>query len=210
MRHTKVVVAWSFVLIVAMMLLGCGSSNSISAEQAQAISHQMLSSVAAAMQASFGAAAALPATERPRLSSAVTKIRPDQLPSCTPGQSCTVPVSFSGSCASGGTISVSGNFDFTLNSSGDGSASSSLTITPKNCSVDNLTINGDPNVTASTQINFQNNAVAFPITFTEGGGISYGPHPSGSCALNVNVNITSTTNCSVTGSVCGRSVSGNC
>jgi hypothetical protein len=50
----------------------------------------------------------------------------------------------------------------------------------------------------------------FPLTLSEAGGISYGPHPSGSCQLNVTYTINSLSSCTASGTVCGQSVSGNC
>lgn len=70
---------------------------------------------------------------------------------------------------------------------------------PTNCSVSNLTINGAPNVSVATQINFAASQVQFPVTATEGGGISYGPNPSGSCTVNVSLTLNSLTSCTVTG-----------
>jgi hypothetical protein len=83
-------------------------------------------------------------------------------------------------------------------------------VTPAACAVDNVTFNGNPSVTFATQFNLQNYGLAFPITFSEAGGISYGPNPSGSCSINVKATAASVTSCSVSGSICGRSVSGGC
>jgi hypothetical protein len=86
-----------------------------------------------------------------------------------------------------------------------------LVITPANCGVESsLTINGDPNVTIATQINFANNAVLFPVALREKGGISYGPHPSGSCTLDVTYTVNSPTSCTVTGTLCGQKLGGSC
>jgi hypothetical protein len=126
------------------------------------------------------------------------------------GQSCNIPITFQGPCPSGGTIQVAGDFVYTLDNSGNGSDSSTLTVTPSSCLVDNLTINGDPNVTFATAFNLQNNALAFPITFSGMGGISFGPNPAGSCSINLKATATSPTTCSVSGSICGRSINGSC
>jgi len=83
-------------------------------------------------------------------------------------------------------------------------------ITPTNCSVDNLTINGNPNVMLATTLNFQKSMIQFPVTLMETGGITFGPNPSGSCSLNVTATVNSLTSCTITGTVCGQSVSGNC
>jgi hypothetical protein len=126
------------------------------------------------------------------------------------GESCNIPITFQGPCPKGGAISVSGDFVYTLDSSGNGSDSSTLTITPSACAVDDITFNGNPNVTFATAFQLQNNALAFPITFSGVGGITFGPNPSGSCGINVKATASSPTSCSVSGSICGRSVSGSC
>jgi hypothetical protein len=48
------------------------------------------------------------------------------------------------------------------------------------------------------------------VSLTEEGGISYGPNPSGSCSLNTTYTINSVSSCTITGTVCGQSVSGTC
>ncbi len=107
-------------------------------------------------------------------------------------------------------MSVAGSIDGALNSSGDGSIDSTLTITPANCAVSSLTINGDPSISIGMQIPFADQTVTYPVSLTETGGISYGPNPSGTCQLNVSISVTSSTTCTITGSVCGQSVNGNC
>jgi hypothetical protein len=98
-----------------------------------------------------------------------------------------------------------------LNTAGSGSVSAQLTITPTNCSVSNLIVNGDPSISISGQISFADNETpTFPISFMETGGISYGPNPSGSCQLSATYTINSSFACTVTGTVCGQSVSGTC
>jgi len=93
---------------------------------------------------------------------------------------------------------------------GNGTDSSTLTITPTSCAVSDTTFSGDPNVTVSTQFSMQNDALAYPITFSENGGISFGPNPSGSCSIKMNLDITSATTCTASGTICGQSVSGSC
>lgn len=215
-KKCAVIVGLCTAVALALVSTGCGgssmSSNSLSQAQAQAVSNEMVTAVQAALQSAAGSG--LPTTrERKSLAVTVNEIRAAQTSGCTitsTGETCNIPVSATEPCPSGGTVGVSGNFDFTLNSSGTGSDSTTLTITPTNCSVDNLTINGNPNLSVAAQINFANDQIAFPATFMETGGITYGPNPSGSCSVNVSLSITSATSCTVTGSVCGRSVNGNC
>jgi hypothetical protein len=205
-------------LFVALILItpscggGSSSTQTISAAQAQAVSQQVITTLQGALNSALSS---LPATRtaHPSLAKTMSEAHPDGSSDCTissSGESCDIPVSYSGTCPGGGTIDVSGNFDFSLNSSGDGSDNTTLTVTPTNCSVSNLTINGNPDITLATQLSFQDDAPVYPITLTEGGGITYGPNPSGSCSVNVTVTVSSQTSCSVSGSVCGQSVAGSC
>lgn len=201
--------------IAAFLLLlstSCGSSNntSISNAQAQAISQEFVTAVQSAMTGQFYGGG--PGVAHANLSKILQDARPDTSSGCSPtsnGQTCNFPISYTGPCPSGGTISVSGAFDLTLNNSGTGPDSNTLTITPSNCVVSNLTINGDPSVTLATTIGFTNGIFDFPVTMNESGGISYGPHPSGSCSVNVSLTVEQNS-CSITGTVCGHSVTGNC
>jgi hypothetical protein len=179
------------------------------------MSHEFVTAVESALSSAASGGASVERSAQQNLSAVVGDIHPDQSSGCVTsasGTSCNIPVAYSGACPGGGTIGVSGAFDFTLNNSGDGSDSTTLTITPTNCSVSNLTINGDPNVTVATEINFTGSEVQFPVTATEAGEISYGPNPSGSCTIKVSLMLISTslTGCTVTGTVCGQSVSGSC
>jgi hypothetical protein len=109
-----------------------------------------------------------------------------------------------------GTISVTGDIDGTLTDAGAGSLSGQFTITPANCSVSNLLVNGDPSISVAGQINFTNTAITFPVVFTETGGLSYGPNPSGSCQVNATYTINAQLACTVAGTVCGQPVNGTC
>jgi hypothetical protein len=221
-RRLKVNPRRPLVVVAAILVILCGgcgssssssSSNTMSAAQAQAVSQQVVQAVVAALSNAFGVSPSAARDARPSLSTVVGGIQPDQSSGCTPtatGQSCNFPLSYSGPCSGGGTISVSGDIDGTLNSSGSGSIDSQITITPANCSVSNLTFNGDPNISIGGQIGFTDAGPVLPITLMEGGGISYGPHPSGSCQLSVTYTINSLTSCTVTGMVCGQSVNGSC
>jgi hypothetical protein len=204
--------------ILAIVGSGCGgsssssSNNSMSAAQAQAVSGQVVQAVTAAFTSALGGTPAAN-DARPSLSTVMADAHPDTSSSgCTPtstGQSCNLPLSYTGPCSGGGTISVSGDISGTLDNSGDGTFGTQMTITPSNCSVSGTTFNGNPDITIAGQIGFTNSNFVYPITFMEGGGISYGPNPSGSCSVNVTYSITASS-CSVTGTVCGQSVNGSC
>lgn len=220
-RETLAAVATIAATIVAAILaIVCGAcggssyssgSNTLSAAQAQALSQQVVQAVVAALDSGLGII--LPADSRPSLSAVFGGLHPDQSSGCTPtmsGQDCNFPLSYTGPCSGGGTISVSGDIQGMLNNSGSGSIDAQLAITPANCSVSNFTFNGAPDISIDNQINYGNSGPIFPIDLTEGGGITYGPHPSGTCQLNVTYSINSLSSCTVTGTVCGQSVSGSC
>ena len=148
------------------------------------------------MVAGFTPANANTAERQPSLGEIVERARAEAASGCAitnSGESCNIPISYQGPCPNGGTIAVSGDFIYTLDNSGNGSDSSTLTVAPAACAVNGVTFNGDPNVTFATAFQVQNNALAFPLTFSGVGGIS-----------------SSATSCSVSGSICGRSVSGSC
>jgi hypothetical protein len=208
-----------FLIAVAVMVPilcgGCGSgsssSNSMSQAQAQAVTEQLSQAVAQALATAFESPTVK--AGRPSLATVVGDIRPNASSGCTPdgtGENCNYPISDDGPCPGGGTIAVTGDIDFTLNGSGNGSVNSQLTISPANCSVSSLVINGDPSIDVGLQWSFADSALVYPIIFTEVGGISYGPNPSGSCQFNVTNTITSATSCTITGTACGQSVSGSC
>ena len=209
------------ILSAALMFLslGCGSSGSsmnsnLSPAQAQAVSHQLTTTLSSALGAGLGTPVV--ANSRiPHLPEIVSRAHAahSQLPDCTisqNGESCSIPISYNGPCPNGGTISASGDFVFSLDLSGTGSDSSTLTVTPTNCAVSDLTFNGNPNVTLKAHFGLQNDVPVYPMTFKETGGISFGPNPSGSCSLNVTMTVTSSTACTVSGNVCGQPVSGSC
>jgi hypothetical protein len=203
---------------LSILSVGCGSSNNsmnntMSAAQAQAVSTQVVQALTQALGTVNPDGAA---DVHKNLSAAVRDIHPETSTGCTStstGQNCNFPISlvdYPCSGPQGGTISVTGDIDGTLNNAGGGDLGGQFTITPANCSVSNLLVNGDPSISVAGQINFTNTAITFPVVFTETGGISYGPNPSGSCQLNATYTISSSLACTITGTVCGQSVNGSC
>jgi len=188
----------------------------MSQAQAQAVSAEVAQALAQALGNAFASGGGAPAEKRvhPSLAAVWKDVNPDQSSSpciaTATGENCDWPVSFDGPCPGGGAIAVTGDVDGSLDNTGSGSIQTQLSITPASCSVDSLVINGAPSVTVAGQINFTSSAPVFPITLTEMGGISYGPHPSGSCQFNVTYAITSETSCTISGTACGQSVSGSC
>jgi hypothetical protein len=137
---------------------------------------------------------------------------------CTPtqngGEDCNWPVSFDGPCGADGTIAVSGDIDGTLDDTFTGFVDASFTIVPTECSVSgsNLTINGDPSISISGQLNVSD---SYPtsLNVTETGAISYGPNPSGMCQFNLTFNATwsgSQVACKYSGTACGQSIDTTC
>jgi len=217
---------WLCLTVVAatlsILLVGCGSSsnpamsnNSMSPAQAQAVTDQVVQALTQSLTTVVPSTA--PPTIRKSLATVVSDLHPDTSSGCTStstGFTCNWPISLMGDpCGgpSGGTISVTGDVSGTLSNNQSGSVNGQFTVTPTNCSVSNLIVNGDPSIGLSGKINFDANLnPAFPIVFTETGGISYGPNPSGSCQLNATYTINSSLACTVSGTVCGQSVSGSC
>jgi len=205
--------------LLSFLSAGCGSGSSSSPSnmtqaQALAVTEQVSNALDNALQDAFSGVPAAVGAHR-SLATVVRDMRPDTASSpCTPtstGENCTWPISYSGPCPGGGTISVTGDVDGTLNSGGSGSVQTQIAITPANCSVSNLIINsGNPGLSVDSQINFTQTGPAYPITLTEVGGISYGPKPSGSCQFNVTYTISSQSSCTISGTACGQSVSGSC
>jgi hypothetical protein len=107
-------------------------------------------------------------------------------------------------------MAVSGNVGGSVSDSGTGSIQEQIAATPTNCSVDGITLNGDPDVTVAGQVNLSDWAPVWPVTGTETGGVSYGPNPSGTCQLNVTFTVNSNLTCTISGTACGQTVSGGC
>lgn len=216
LRNTsyRVTCAIAALTLLSLLCVTCGgSSHNLSQAQAQAISQELFTALNSAMVAGLTPSGTSTGARRPSLGEIVERAQAAQPSGCTvanSGESCNFPITYQAACPNGGTISVSGDFVYTLDNFGNGSDSSTLTVTPAACAVDNVTFNGNPSVTFATQFNLQNHGLAFPITFSGMGGISYGPHPTGSCSIDVKATATSPTSCSISGSICGRSVSGSC
>lgn len=208
--------AFAALVSLSVVCVTCGGSShsNLSQAQAQAISAQLFGAVSSAMVTGLLPPPGASSAERPAsLGAIVERAQPSLTSGCVisdSGEACNIPISYQGPCPKGGTISVIGDFVFTLDSSANGSDTSMLMITPSSCAVDDITFNGNPSVTFATAFGLQNHELAFPITFSGAGGITYGPNPSGSCSINVKATVSSATSCSVSGSICGRSVSGKC
>lgn len=194
----------------ALLMIGCGSSPStpLTPAQAQAVSSAVSGSVSQSLQGAFGMAPA-------KTNVGVTNIEESSprasTPTCTPsGGNFNCSLAQTVSCSGGGTIAVSGDIMGTLDSSGTGSVQEQIVATPKDCSVDGLVINGDPNVNVNGEIKVSNGMIVFPVTGSEMGGVSYGPKPTGSCMFDVTFTLNSNLTCSTTGKACGQPVSGRC
>jgi hypothetical protein len=202
--------------LLSLLCVSCGSSSvgnqDLSPAQAEAISQQVVTALQGALASTESGFTGLQSAH-PSIATLMHEATPSQASDCTinsNGETCNIPITYTGPCPGGGTIGVSGDLDFTLNNSGGGTDSTSITVTPTNCAVSNLTINGDPNVTVTTQVSFADDQLEFPLTLTERGAVSYGPKPSGTCSLNVALTINSQSSCTISGTACGQPVSGSC
>jgi hypothetical protein len=206
---------------LAIAASGCGggsmssssTSGPLTAAQAQAVSGQVVQALTAALGNAFNGISLVRKPEA--LSAALASAHPETSPSsdCTSGASgtsCNIPISYSGACSAGGTIAVNGAISGTLDTSGTGDFGTEIMVTPTSCTVAGTTFNGDPSITIGGQISLANDNISFPLTFTEGGGLSYGPNPSGSCKVNVTYSFNSNAACTVTGTLCGQPVNGTC
>jgi len=206
------IVALALVGFVALSCGNSGNGKNLSSAQVQAISQELFTALGSALNAGLTPPGSAIAPSH----SLATAVQHDPRlvqSDCTisdNGESCNIVITYEGNCPDGGTIAVDGDLAFTLDNSGNGSDNSALTVTPAACVVSDVTFSGNPSVTVATGFSMQSFALAYPITFSETGGITYGPNPSGSCTLNVNATVSSPTSCSVTGTICGRSVSGTC
>lgn len=213
-RHLTITLAIATLITLSFLGLACGGSShsnqNLSAAQAQAISQELFQALGSALTAGLTPPGSAADASLPHAVQHAAALPSSDCTTTSTGESCNIPITYQGNCPNGGTIAVAGDFIFTLDNNGNGTDSSTLTVTPTNCAVSNVTFNGDPNVTVATQFSMQNNALAYPDTFTESGGISYGPNPSGSCTMNVKLTVSSATTCSVSGTVCGQSVNGSC
>lgn len=209
-----VVISMFSTLGIGLVMLGCGSSSSspknLTPAQAQSIATAVSNGMAQAVGSAFGVSLARPG------GNPVENVAPSSTPTppvCTPttsGEVCNWTISSTYACAGGGNIAISGTIGGTLSSSGAGSAEAQIAATPANCSVNGIVLNGNPQVNLAAQLNILNDTPVWPATGTETGGVTYGPNPSGSCALNLSFSINSNSSCTVTGTACGQSVSGNC
>lgn len=205
----------SAMLAIALVMLGCGNSNSnmatnLTPAQAQSIATSVSNGVAQAVTGALATAHVRPGGNIVQNNQA--SVTPT-LPICTPtgsGEVCTWTISNTFSCGGGGNIGVSGIITGTLTNLGSGMAQAQIGADPVNCSVNGLVLNGDPQVNLAAQVNILNNNPVWPVTGTETGGVKYGPNPSGSCQLNLKFTVHSNMSCTVTGTACGQTVSGSC
>ena len=107
-------------------------------------------------------------------------------------------------------MAVSGDIIASLNATRSGSALVQIAAVPASCSVNGMILNGAPQVNVAGQLNVLNDMPEWPVTGSETGAVSYGPHPSGTCQLNLTYTLNSNLSCTVSGTACGQSVSGGC
>lgn len=213
--HFAFVFSCAAVFSIALLIMGCGSGNSNSSPltqaQAQAIATAVSNGMGQALAGTFGAPSVEPsAGAMHRVETAANTLTP---PVCVPssaGQTCTWPISGTFSCSGGGTMAVSGNIIASLNTTRSGSAQVQIAAVPASCSVNGMILNGAPQVNVAGQLNVLNDLPEWPVTGSETGAVSYGPHPSGTCQLYLTYTLNSNLSCTVSGTACGQSVSGGC
>jgi len=213
--HYALVLSLAAIVSLALLILGCGSGNSNSSAltqaQAQAIATAVSNGIGQALAGTFGAPSLRPSSDAMRrVGTAANAATP---PLCMPssaGQTCTWPISGTFACPGGGTMAVSGKITGSLNTTGSGSAQVQIAGVPASCSVNGMILNGAPQVDVAAQMNVLNDMPEWPVTGSETGAVSYGPHPSGTCQLNLTYTVNSNLSCTVSGTACGQSVSGSC
>lgn len=194
----------TLILLIALILAGCSNGgvpttptnanpNNLSQAQSQQLATEAFTEQSAAMLNAFQSAKS----------------------TCT---SSPCPISFTYNCAGGGSIAVAGSLNVSLSGS-TVSATGTVTETPSNCSDGTLVINGNPNVTIAVQAS--DNKTTSTATFGIQGNVSFSPvqsgqFPPGTCAIS-NLNVTGSANdstravtCSISGSMCGETVSTSC
>ena len=211
--HASWITAISALALIALLLVACGDSTpKLSDAQAQAISNEIFAALRSALVAGLtppaSRSAALPTL--PETLQSAQPVRPRDCTISDNGESCNIAITYQGNCPEGGTIAIDGTFLYTLDNSGNGTDSSTLIVTPAACAVSDITFHGNPSLTFSTQFAMQGYALYFPIAFSGKGGITYGPNPAGSCSIDVSATATSPVSCTISGKICGRSVSGTC
>jgi hypothetical protein len=116
--------------------------------------------------------------------------------------------SFSSPCTNGGTIA--GNFTYTdnTNAQGTGSLNGNITVAPQACKVSTGTrlIDVGGSITFSFTMNFVQFAQSGNFTFHGGGAFTWS---GGSCPMDYNVTITPQGKESISGTICGQTVSSN-
>jgi hypothetical protein len=137
-------------------------------------------------------------------------------PPSTPGiaaQAQTVPLDETEPCPNGGTVRLAGNVTFSAPSQTSFSYNGNLTQTFNGCKAAGLdgtvfTFSGSPSFGLQMTLTQE----TYDITLHNGGNIGWAlPSKSGSCSLNPNItatyNVSGTYAGSVSGSVCGQSIS---
>lgn len=115
-----------------------------------------------------------------------------------------------GTCGGGGTVTVSGDADDSLDPvTGYGTVSFTLTETFDDCVVQttgaDFTVNGDPHVTAAGDVTIDENGLGG--TYDMNGGFAYTADDgrAGTCGVGVSINFSTLR---VSGKVCGKTISG--
>lgn len=131
----------------------------------------------------------------------------------TPLAQQTITINESAPCEGGGTIDLTGTFDYDVDQAGNGTYGYNLVQTPNNCGVAtssgaSYTVNGNPNIQMNGSYTIASGAPvgAFGMTFT--GGMSWvGGGESGSCTIDLTYSFNWTAGSgTVQGTMCGYSL----
>jgi hypothetical protein len=118
-----------------------------------------------------------------------------------------IPLSYTSNCTVGGRIEVSGDISgTTTDGSGYLTISATETITDWEC-ITGFIINGDPYITLSGTFSFLNGQPATQQTMTISGGFEWGSTAAESCQISLTINYNSDGGATMSGTICGYSVS---
>jgi hypothetical protein len=118
-----------------------------------------------------------------------------------------IPLSWSQNCTAGGRIGVTGSITgTTTDGSGFLQIGATETITDWQC-ITGYIINGDPYISLSGTFSFLGGAPATQQSMTISGGFKWGTTAAESCQISLSINFSSDGGGTMTGTVCGYSVS---
>lgn len=120
-------------------------------------------------------------------------------------------IEFTGDCAEGGTMEITGTVDDNVDADGNGSVSVDIRQRPMDCGVQTseglFIVSGDPDLRFTADMTFENEEPVGNVSFALNGGFSWtGGAGEGRCSMNMSMsfNFQDESAVSVSGSVCGH------